>query len=187
MSLASAVQSIVDNEETHLNLKGNFMGAEGATALATALHVNTTLTSLDLWENKIGVNGAMALATALKVNTTLTFLDLNGNNIGESGAPSLATALLVNTTLRSLEIRNNSFGDDGTTRTIDRMVKRNVDLYDAMFWQAVRHGDFPRGMHDLIVTTLLCNKAVGEKKIPRLPLVVWDQVFSFYRRKDFCK
>lgn len=37
----------------------------------------------------------------------------------------------------------------------------------------------------LQVNTTLSNEEVGEKKIPRLPYVVWQQVFSFYCRKAF--
>ena len=79
----------------------NKIHAEGATALADALKINTSLTSLDLFgvvkkeqpsdtqlnkqttkttktENKIQAEGAIALARALKESKTLTELDLTG-------------------------------------------------------------------------------------------------------------
>ena len=60
-----------------LNLSWNgIIGAEGATALAIALHHDTTITTLHLSFNNIGVEGATALGVALHHNTTLTTLDL---------------------------------------------------------------------------------------------------------------
>lgn len=74
---------------------GNYIGDEGAQAVAEALTINTTLTTLNLWgawcaptavgadartcvctENNIGVVGAQAVAESLKTNTTLTKLSL---------------------------------------------------------------------------------------------------------------
>ena len=77
----------------------NFIGAEGARALAEPLKQNTTLTHLNLMSkcvavfnvgdeiqltcdsfvlaNEIGAEGARALAESLKQNTTLTQLNLS--------------------------------------------------------------------------------------------------------------
>ena len=213
MELAKFVQSIVDNERTHiclqrstigvsgatalatalqrnttltfLNLYGNNIGDDGATVFATALHRNTTLTFLHLGVNNIGNDGATAIATALHENTTLTFLHLWGNNIGNEGATAFATALHRNTTLTTLDLFLNNIGNEGAMREIDTKLQQNKDLYKIMFWQPALHGDFPPALSKLIVTTLLCNNIVGEKKLPRLPLIIWQQIFSFYRRKDF--
>ena len=185
MALASFVRYIMDNDKTILDLDDQDIKDDGATALATALLVNTSLTSLNLDGNGIGDSGATALATALHVNTTLTILNVCNNHIGDDGATALSTALDGNTTLRSLNIQYNNVGDEGIMREIDRKLQRNVILYIDMLWEPFRHGDFPPVVHDLIVTTLLCNDAVGEKKLPRLPLIAWQQVFSFYCQKDF--
>ena len=139
-----------------LNLESNDIGNDGATALAMALYRNMTLTTLSFWNNKIGNFGAKALSEALDTNTTLLSLDIEYNNVGDDNAWAITTKL-----------------------------QRNVDSYDVMFWQPAWHSDFPAGLHDLVFTTLLCNEVVGEKKLPRLPLVVWKEVFSFYCRKAF--
>ena len=60
------------------------IGVAGASALAAALTVNTSLEFLHLGENSIGDGGASALAEALKVNTSLKWLDLTDNGIGSS-------------------------------------------------------------------------------------------------------
>ena len=57
-----------------LNCDGRFrdsnqIGDAGATALAEALKVNTTLQTVDLGKNKIGAAGKAALKAAIKVNT----------------------------------------------------------------------------------------------------------------------
>ena len=208
MDLTTALQRIVDNKETTLIVNYSIFSNEWVAALATALHFNWTLIKLNLNDNLIGDDGATALATALHYNTTLTYLSLSNNNIGDDGVTALATALHRNTTLTYLYLISNNIGDDGATAlatALDRnttvqylglncrnaieteikgKVQRNVILYRDMFWQPAWHSDFPSVVHDLVVTTLLCNHGVGEKKLPRLPLVVWKAVFSFYRRKD---
>jgi Ran GTPase-activating protein (RanGAP) involved in mRNA processing and transport len=92
---------------TWLNLYDNGIGDVGASALATALQTNTTLTSLILAGNVIGALGATALATALQTNTMLSSLDLAWNPISALGTTALATALQTNTTLTSLNMRYN--------------------------------------------------------------------------------
>ena len=185
MSLANGLKSIVDDEKTHLNLYVKHIRKDDAMALATALQRNTTLTRLDLTLNSLGDEGATALATALQGNTTLRYLYLCDNFIGKDGAMALSTALDGNTTLIRFSLWGNNLCGERTSREIDRKVQLNVILYRNMFWQPAWHSDFPPGMHDLFVTTLLCNNEVGGKKLPRLPLVVWQQVFSFYCRKAF--
>ena len=58
-------------------LCNNNIDTAGATALATALHTNTTLTTLDLRVNNITAPGVTAFITALQTNTTLTTLRLD--------------------------------------------------------------------------------------------------------------
>ena len=84
-----------------------------AQAIATALHVNHTLTALDLSRNQIGAVGAQAIATALHINRTLTTLDLSSNWIGAVGAQDIATSLHVNHTLTTLDLNGNGIGAIG--------------------------------------------------------------------------
>ena len=49
---------------SQLNLEGNYIGAEGAKALADALRVNASLTLLDLQYNKLGDEGERILHQA---------------------------------------------------------------------------------------------------------------------------
>ena len=88
-----------DSALTTLDLKGNYISASGAIALAAALQHNSSLLKLDLsgapysGSNSIGASGVSALATALQYNSTLTSLDQRFNSIGDSGASELAAAL----------------------------------------------------------------------------------------------
>jgi Ran GTPase-activating protein (RanGAP) involved in mRNA processing and transport len=52
------------------------MGDEGASALADALKVSTSLSNINLRGNGIGAEGASALADALKVNKSVTRINL---------------------------------------------------------------------------------------------------------------
>ena len=68
------------------------------------------MTKLNLNENGIGAQGATGLAEALKVNSTLTMLILDRNGIGDQGATSLAEALKMNSSLKWLNLRKNYIG-----------------------------------------------------------------------------
>ena len=86
----------VNSVLTSLNLKGNYIGDDGAKAIGGALRVNGVLTDLDLADNQLcgldrrgrGVytaEGINAIAEALRVNSVLTSLNLATNNlIGET-------------------------------------------------------------------------------------------------------
>jgi Ran GTPase-activating protein (RanGAP) involved in mRNA processing and transport len=98
-------------------------GDSGATALAMALHQNTSLQELCLWRNSIGSIGASSLAAALMINTSLCCLHLDGsrtghsdeddNKIGDIGAVAIAAALRHNTSLTELSLHGNDIGRVG--------------------------------------------------------------------------
>ncbi|KAL0242772.1 hypothetical protein GEMRC1_005335 [Eukaryota sp. GEM-RC1] len=117
----------VNASVTTVNLVGNYIGAEGARALAEALKVNASVTSIDLEFNSIGAEGARALAEALKVNASLTIIDLSNNSIGAKGARDLAEALKVNGSVTSVNLWNNSVGDEGA-RVMADVLKVNTSV-----------------------------------------------------------
>ncbi|RUP49916.1 hypothetical protein BC936DRAFT_140982 [Jimgerdemannia flammicorona] len=105
----------------------NGIGENGASTLAEALKMNTSLQNLNLavhilcthvgdlhgrnhYEqssskgNTISEKGARALAEALKMNTSLQTLNLSTNAIGGNGASALAEALKINTSLQDLDL-----------------------------------------------------------------------------------
>ena len=105
-AIANALK--VNSSLTSLNLTGNnyIGGATGATAIADALKVNSSLTGLSLNSTFIGDTGAIAIADALKVNSSLTGLSLEYNSIRSSGGTAIADALKVNSSLRTLSLTN---------------------------------------------------------------------------------
>ena len=103
-AIARALQSSC-GRLTRLDLCQNNITCSGATAIAEALHTNSSLTHLYLKWNEIKSPGASAFAKALEANRTLTHLCLCWNDIGESGARDLAHALKNhNTTLVYLSL-----------------------------------------------------------------------------------
>jgi len=86
-----------------LYLDDNYIGCEGAVAIAKALKKNTTLQTLYLDDDYIGCEGAMAIAKALETNTTLQKLSLHGHDdIGsELYTAMIAKALERNRRLQS--------------------------------------------------------------------------------------
>jgi uncharacterized protein (TIGR02996 family) len=93
-----------------LDLGGNGLGDDGASALADSPHL-AGLAVLHLRFNGIGVTGARSLAESRHL-AGLTALHLGGNRIGNRGARSLAnTPTLAN--LTRLELWSNSITADG--------------------------------------------------------------------------
>ena len=125
--------SSLNNSSYHTTFCGCDIGDSGASAFASALKVNSSLTDLDLKfssllppfsflysiGNKIVTPGAVSIAKALKVNSTLTQLNFETNSslfcllktfrlmvnkFGDEGASEFASALKVNSSLTSLDL-----------------------------------------------------------------------------------
>jgi hypothetical protein len=82
-------------------LAGNWLGPEGARALAEVLLVHCGLTSIDLSSSNLtdygrDKTGIKRLAAALGANGALTRVDVRHNNIAGDGAALLAAAVLGN-------------------------------------------------------------------------------------------
>ena len=134
------------NRISHLNLSNNNISVAVATALAQALHHNSTLNELNLSSNNISDVGATDLAQALHHNSTLEKLYLSSNNISDVGATDLAQALHHNSTLNELHLSNNNISDVGAT-----------DLA-----QALQHNSTLKMLH------LDGNNGIGEEGTPKL-------------------
>ena len=82
----------------HLCLDSNWIGADGAVALAELLGVNGTLRTLSLADNDVGNDGVAAIADVLtSSNQTLASLDVSANEMGGVGLRALADTLQWNT------------------------------------------------------------------------------------------
>ncbi|XP_060720865.1 leucine-rich repeat-containing protein 71 isoform X2 [Tachysurus vachellii] len=77
-----------DSMITHLSLRHNRIGEEGARLIGLALSKN--LLSLNLAFNAVGDVGAMYLAQTLRLNRNLLYLSLANNHISDVGAAHLA-------------------------------------------------------------------------------------------------
>ncbi|KAJ3609766.1 hypothetical protein NHX12_024277 [Muraenolepis orangiensis] len=86
-----------DSTLTHLSLRNNRIGEEGARLIGSALSTTTTtnrnLVSLNLAFNSIGDAGAAHIAQGLRLNRALHCLSLCNNKIGDTGAAHLARVL----------------------------------------------------------------------------------------------
>ncbi|XP_060760909.1 leucine-rich repeat-containing protein 71 [Neoarius graeffei] len=80
-----------DSMITHLSLRNNRIGEEGARLIGLALSKN--LLSLNMAFNTVGDAGAIYLAQGLRFNCTLLYLSLANNHIGDVGAAHLAQVL----------------------------------------------------------------------------------------------
>jgi Ran GTPase-activating protein (RanGAP) involved in mRNA processing and transport len=78
---------------SELQIKGNAIGDDGASALADALGDNTSMRVLEVQSNMVGPVGCTALCKALHGNTFIYAINLNGNAIGDDGAAAMAELL----------------------------------------------------------------------------------------------
>jgi hypothetical protein len=94
VSVARNMTSFSDDGEcaTSIDLHGNSIHDEGATALAAALKANSRIQVLDLSANGVGTAGGCALALAVQQGCGLRVLDLSGNNVGNRTAIALGAA-----------------------------------------------------------------------------------------------
>ena len=89
--------------------ENNRIRDDGCEQVATALHHNTSLTTLLLHWAGISSTGATSIAGALRVNTTLQVLGLDHNmDIGSEGVAQLADGLHSNKSLQELHLRGTS-------------------------------------------------------------------------------
>eukprot|EP00968_Pinguiococcus_pyrenoidosus_P013568 scaffold1231_cov187-Pinguiococcus_pyrenoidosus.AAC.1 len=117
------VQKVYESSGKALYLSDNYIGAEGAKALAErGLPSVPQLTQLDLDENAIGDEGAKALAErGLPSVPQLTQLVLFLNSIGDEGAKALAERGLPSVPqLTQLDLGGNSIGDEGAKALAER-------------------------------------------------------------------
>ncbi|KAM8766491.1 leucine-rich repeat-containing protein 71 isoform 3-T3 [Acanthopagrus schlegelii] len=97
ISLANTISLCSNLRLTHLSLRNNQIGDEGArligSALSTLSSANKSLLSLNLAFNSIGDAGAEYIAQGLRLNCALLILSLSNNQIGDAGAAHLAAIL----------------------------------------------------------------------------------------------
>lgn len=170
-----------------INICSNNIGDDGIKALADTLLTNTTLITLQIQSNHIGVEGAKALANTLKYNTTLNKVYFSENNIGVEGAQALCNVLETNTTL--IKLYNEDFSNE-LEKIKEHYLKRNNTLYNHQFWLPNIHDTFECDLifglnmpncHEIIMTSLIC----GSELQTQIPMRLWNQIFSFWQRKDF--
>ncbi|XP_017570867.2 leucine-rich repeat-containing protein 71 isoform X1 [Pygocentrus nattereri] len=86
-----------DSMITHLSLRNNCIGEEGAcligSALSTVHSANKNLLTLNMAFNSIGDGGAIHIAQGLRLNRSLLCLSLANNHITDTGAVCLAEVI----------------------------------------------------------------------------------------------
>lgn len=105
-------------------LRGNFIGATGATFISDLIKRYKELEFISLEWNQLGSPGARSLGEALVASNTLTHLDLRNNSIATDGAIYLSNALQSNSTLKHLDLRWNQIEDQGALSFKDALTER---------------------------------------------------------------
>ena len=117
-----------------LYLSRNFIGAEGAKAIAQAIEKNPkiSLQQLHLEYNQIGAEGAKAIAQAIKTTPQITLqqLDLGDNQIGYKGAKAIAQMIekMPQVSLQHLHLNRNDIGAKGA-KAIAQAIERTPQIF----------------------------------------------------------
>lgn len=121
LSINSCIQS--------LDIRGNCLGDDKASQLASILKTNNALKSLFLWDNGIGPKGIFSLAEALKTNTAITTFSLGKAYLSEDGIKTMVQALETNSRIEYLSLYYNNIGDQGTKLLSNALEKSAVVSY----------------------------------------------------------
>ena len=125
---ASALASLLSHNRTltFLGLEWNGVGMleTGVQSLCKALASNPSIAEVDLRNNSIGPTGGAALGAMLATNTAIRRLDLRWNNLGVHGGRALAESLEKNRHIKELEVSGNKLTEDAV-RHIDSLLQRN--------------------------------------------------------------
>ena len=82
--------------------------------IAEAIGQSKSLTTVDLSGNSIDDEAASAIAEAIKQSKSLITVDLSGNCIGDIGASAIADAIQQSKSLTSVDLSDNYISDIGT-------------------------------------------------------------------------
>lgn len=118
-----------------LELEGNLLGTQSASAFGKALKKNKTLRYLDLESNQLTADGALFqgvcdLAESLLENNALLSLNLANNMMDEGTGKKFRECIMSNTTLIDFDFSMNNFVLEDS-RAIQDYLRRNKAMYDA--------------------------------------------------------
>ncbi|EKX48265.1 hypothetical protein GUITHDRAFT_136783 [Guillardia theta CCMP2712] len=111
---SSLCRKLVPDVIVNLDLAGNFLGEEGAMALALSLKSCTSLSRLELSRCRLGCQGIKRLIP-LRHNQSLSHLGLGLNDIGDSGVEALLPCLSDMHCLKWLDLCGNGITDQGAS------------------------------------------------------------------------
>lgn len=120
----------VNTTLTSLNMRWNFVQAEGISILAPSLATNTALRTLNVARNFLGDEGVSTLTKALVDNTTLTSLALGSNQITSKGAKAVAKLLKKGSPLKILDMSENALQAPGFEVLAQALINSSVQAID---------------------------------------------------------
>ncbi|XP_023684052.2 leucine-rich repeat-containing protein 74A [Paramormyrops kingsleyae] len=98
--------------DSTLNLNHRGLGPLGVKALAIALASDVRLTTLELKDNYLLAEGTRYIVEMLKANVTIQNLNLSNNHLQTAGAECITKFLVDNISIQSLKLSGNGFKED---------------------------------------------------------------------------
>ncbi|XP_070297645.1 leucine-rich repeat-containing protein 74A-like, partial [Salvelinus sp. IW2-2015] len=127
---ALAITLLSDVQISNLELKDNYLLAEGTGYLMEMFKENFTIQSLNLSNNHLQSAGSKHICKMLLDNVSIKSINLSGNGFIDADAKRLADALANNYRLKDLDLSHNQFCDTGGEH-LGQMLANNEGLRDA--------------------------------------------------------
>jgi hypothetical protein len=183
-----------------IELNDNEIGFNGLKHILDAASKNHNLEQIHIEWNSLEQNSDENInykeVFALLKNTNVSLFDVSFTDIGEECINALIV-ILPFTRIRTLYISGNGV-NEVQKGAIRKILLNNVKSYEEEFWFPWRHLSFindklcymwrhlafdrnETSPHAMVMTSLLCNSILSY----RLPLHLWIDIFSFWKRKQF--
>eukprot|EP00063_Salmo_salar_P086814 XP_014061649.1 PREDICTED: leucine-rich repeat-containing protein 74A-like isoform X2 [Salmo salar] len=124
---ALAITLLSDVQISNLELKDNYILAEGTGYLMDMFKENFTIQSLNLSNNHLQSAGSKRICKMLLDNVSIKSINLSGNGFIDADAKRLADALANNYRLKDLDLSHNQFCDTGGEH-LGQMLANNEGL-----------------------------------------------------------
>lgn len=118
---------------SEIHLRENWLGPEGAKALATVMGRCDGLEFIDMSENKIGRAGARAVGEVMQNNTQLKSLILENSGFQNYAVVDILTQVSTHKSITALDLSGNGIGGPKSSDALRECLERNKTLKDLDF------------------------------------------------------
>lgn len=122
-------KALLDSKELEkFDISSNYIGAEAADHLASALFCKARLKELNISHNNMKSKGVIDIVNSLVHSESLIKLDISSNNITEEAADAIANLLDNISTIQELRLGSSALNTGGAIKIFDALVQNSMLL-----------------------------------------------------------